>query len=318
MMSRNHIRPRRLAALAVLGLTGLLLAPGTVRAQGDGPHNLPLIPIGTNIFTPQVLVLSGNFIPAMTAVVPGASVDVVAFPITYIRTFALGSRFGRLFATLPISTLDASADVFDPLQGKFRFIDRGRSGVMDPMLTLHIGLAGAPALKPVEYMKHPKSIQVFAIAGVGMPFSTYDSSRLINLGTNRWTIRTGIGTVFPFGESKRTALEMSNNLYFFTKNNDVRGADYRQQDPLYVMENHLTHNFSPKLWGSIDARYQYGGAVATDGVPDHNWTNALGGGGSLGYQFNRKFGSWISLDKVLLKAGDAKQTMFRFQVAYSF
>ena len=168
-----------------------LLPAGRADAQGDGPHNLPLIPINTNIFTPQVLVLSGNFIPAGTAVVPGASVDVVAVPITYIRTFALGSHFGRLFAVLPVSTLDASADVFDPIQGKYRFIDRGRSGIMDPMVTLHIGLAGAPALKLGEFMKHPKSFQMVAIAGVGMPFGTYDSSRLINLGTNRWTIRTG-------------------------------------------------------------------------------------------------------------------------------
>jgi hypothetical protein len=124
--------------------------------------------------------------------------------------------------------------------------------------------------------------------------------------------------VVPFGEKKRTALEMSNNLYFFTKNDDVRGADYRQQDPLYVLENHLTHNFSPKFWGSLDARYQYGGAVATDGVSDHSWTNALGGGFSLGYQFTPHFGSWVSLDKVLLKAGDAEESMFRFQIAYSF
>ena len=296
----------------------LLLPAGRADAQGDGPHNLPLIPINTNIFTPQVLVLSGNFIPAGTAVVPGASVDVVAVPITYIRTFALGSHFGRLFAVLPVSTLDASADVFDPIQGKYRFIDRGRSGIMDPMVTLHIGLAGAPALKLGEFMKHPKSFQMVAIAGVGMPFGTYDSSRLINLGTNRWTIRTGIGTVFPFGEKKRTALEMSNNLYFFTKNNDVRNHDYRQQDPLYVMENHLTHNFTPKFWGSLDARYQYGGAVSTDGVPDHSWTNALGGGFTFGYQVTPHFGVWSSLDKVLLKSGDAEEKMFRFQIAYSF
>jgi hypothetical protein len=111
---------------------------------------------------------------------------------------------------------------------------------------------------------------------------------------------------------------MSNNLYFFTKNNDVRNHDYRQQDPLYVMENHLTHNFTPKVWGSIDARYQYGGAVATDGVSDHSWTNALGGGGTFGYQFTPHFGVWTSLDKVLLKSGDAEETMFRFQIAYSF
>ena len=117
MRLRTHRRLADSALVAMLLLLGLLLAPGTARAQGDGPHNLPLIPINTNIFTPQVLVLSGNFIPAMTAVVPGATVDVVAVPITYIRTFSLGGRFARLFAVLPVSTLDASADVFDPVRG---------------------------------------------------------------------------------------------------------------------------------------------------------------------------------------------------------
>ena len=200
-----------------------LLPAGRADAQGDGPHNLPLIPINTNIFTPQVLVLSGNFIPAGTAVVPGASVDVVAVPDHLHPDVRPGQPLRPPLRGA--SGLDAGRQrgrSSIPIQGKYRFIDRGRSGIMDPMVTLHIGLAGAPALKLGEFMKHPKSFQMVAIAGVGMPFGTYDSSRLINLGTNRWTIRTGIGTVFPFGEKKRTALEMSNNLYFFTKNNDVR------------------------------------------------------------------------------------------------
>jgi hypothetical protein len=196
MISRHHRRHCRLGPIAVLGLIVLLLIPGTARAQGDGPHNLPLMPINTNIFTPQVLVLSGNIGPAMTAVVPGATVDVVAVPITYFRTFAMGNRFGRLFAVLPVSTLDATGNYIDPRSGLPNSVSRGRSGIMDPLVTLHVGLAGAPALKPAEFMKHPRSFQMVAIAGVGMPFGTYDSDRLINLGTNRWTIRTGIGTSF--------------------------------------------------------------------------------------------------------------------------
>ena len=92
----------------VLALCACLLPAANAAAQGDGPHNLPLLPIGTNIFTPQALVLSGNFNPAGDTFIPNASVDVVAVPITYIRTFALGSRFGRLFVVVPLSTLDAS------------------------------------------------------------------------------------------------------------------------------------------------------------------------------------------------------------------
>ena len=88
----------------VLAVCACVLPASRAQAQGDGPHNLPLIPIGTNIFTPQVLVLSGNFNPQQTVLVPGAEIDVVAVPVTYIRTFALGNRFGRLFLVAPIST----------------------------------------------------------------------------------------------------------------------------------------------------------------------------------------------------------------------
>ena len=34
---------------------------------------------------------------------------------------------------------------------------------MDPVVTMHVGLVGAPALKPGEYVKHPKSFQMVAI-----------------------------------------------------------------------------------------------------------------------------------------------------------
>ena len=302
---------------AVLALCACLLPATRAQAQGDGPHNLPLIPIGTNIFTPQVLVLSGNFNPQGTVLVPGAEIDVIAAPITYIRTFAMGSRFGRLFLVAPISTIDASVAAFDPISGVLRTPERRRSGFMDPMVTMHIGLVGAPALTLPEFVKHKKSFQMVAILGTSIPVGTYDSDRLINLGTNRWSFRTGIGTVFPFGN--RTALEMSNNLYFFTDNTDVSGpADERSQAPLYVLENHLTHNFTPKFWGSLEARYQYGGTTTTDERDDDNLTNALGGGASLGYQLTPHFGTWVTYGQVLAKKGDAEQKLFRFQIAYSF
>jgi hypothetical protein len=44
------------------------------------------------------------------------------------------------------------------------------------------------------------------------------------------------------------------------------GANVLEQDPLFVVESHLLHNFNPKLWGSIDLRYRYGGETTTDGV----------------------------------------------------
>ena len=93
---------------------------------------------------------------------------------------------------------------------------------MDPMVTMHIGLAGAPALKLPEFMKHPKVVPDGRHRRRGHAIRHLRQHRLINLGTNSWTIPHGHRDGLSVGREKRTALEMSNNLYFFTKNNDVR------------------------------------------------------------------------------------------------
>jgi hypothetical protein len=304
----------RRAALAMLA--SLALA-GTARAQGDGPHNLPLIPKGTNLFVVLPLGLSGNFNPSQTVLIPNANVDVFAVPLTYVRTFSLGGRFGRLFLTAPLSTLDASGTLIDPRTGQELTVSRGRSGWMDPMVTMHIGLVGAPALGLPEFMKHPKGFQMLAIVGTAIPIGTYDSTRAINLGTNRWTFRLGLGLVTPL--TKTTAWESANSVMLFTDNNDVFGrVATRSQDPLFVSENHLTHAFNPRWWGSIDLRWQIGGETHSDGVADDNRTNILGGGVTLGHTFNRHFSGYIGYGNVLASSGNADEWMVRTQLVYSF
>lgn len=60
----------RYVKLVLLAL--VLFLPGRAEAQGDGPHNLPLIPIDTNIFAGIGLCLSGSFNPTQTVLIPGA------------------------------------------------------------------------------------------------------------------------------------------------------------------------------------------------------------------------------------------------------
>jgi len=311
MSPKNSVRR---IALAVVGCMALA---GTARAQGDGPHQLPLAPKGMNIFVTVPLGLSGNFNPSQTVLIPKADVDVFALPVVYVRTFSLGGRFGRLFLTAPLATLDAGGTIIDPRTGQELNVSRGRTGWMDPLVTLHVGLVGAPALGLAEFVKHPKGFQMFAIVGTGIPIGTYDATRAINLGTNRWTFRLGLGTVTPLG--KATAWESANSVLLFTDNNDIFGkAGTRSQDPLFISENHFTHSFNPKWWGSIDLRYQYGGETQTDGIPDDNLTSILGGGLTLGHTFNRHFSGYIGYGQVLAKKGDAEERMVRGQLAYSF
>jgi hypothetical protein len=294
-----------------------LTMPALAFAQGDGPHNLPLIPKDVNIVAVMPMGLSGNFNPQQTVLVPRAEIDVFALPITYIRTFSLGGRFGRLFLTAPLATLDAAGTIVDPISGRDINVSRGRSGWMDPILTLHVGLIGTPALAPAEFVQRPKSFQMVGIVGTTIPIGTYDSSRAINLGTNRWSFRLGVGSVTPL--SKSVNWESANTVLLFTDNNDVFGSfETRSQDPLFISENHFTYQFNPKWWSSVDLRWQYGGETETDDVPDDNLTNVLGGGLTLGHQFTQRTGAYVSYGRLLAKEGEAKEWMIRGQLTYSF
>ena len=98
-------------SVLALALGACLLPGGRAAAQGDGPHNLPLAPTGMNLFVTTGLYLTGNFNPQQTVLIPQANVDGFALPLTYVHTFGLGKQFARVFATVPLSTLEANAEV---------------------------------------------------------------------------------------------------------------------------------------------------------------------------------------------------------------
>ena len=197
---------------------------------------------------------------------------------------------------------------------------RPHSGWADPFFQLRVGLFGAPGLTPAEFVKHKQTLQVYGLVGFSPPLGEYDSARLINLGTNRWAIRLGAPVVVPFGNPKAPFwLEAIPNVYLYTDNTDVSGpGTERSQDPLWVLETHLSHNLTKMFWLSFDLRGQYGGATTTDGVYDDNKTEQLGGGGTLGIQLSRPLGLQVTYGTIFAKSGNARGNMWRFRMTYAF
>lgn len=152
-----------------------------------------------------------------------------------------------------------------------------------------------------------------------MPIGDYESDRALNLGTNRWAFRLGLPMVLPFGNPKQpTFWEVVPSLMLFTDNTDPFRADRREQDPLAIVESHLSHNFTPKLWGSLDLRYQYGGETTTDGVSDDNRLDQLGGGLTLGYAINRSWSLFLGYGEIIAKNDDSEGQMLRFRLIWVF
>ena len=309
----------RLALAALLSLA----AAGTARAQGDGPRAWLFAPDGINAISFTWMDLSSNYNFAGDILIPNADIDSDVEALAYIRYFGLGGRFAQVQATGIFGGVGGTVTV--PPGSGFplppgTYDTRRFRGFGDPIFTFRLGLVGAPALKLPEFVKHKQGVQVYGFIAVAPPLGEYESTQLINLGTNRWTTRLGAPVVVPLRTGLTpTYLEVVPSLSFFSRNDDVAGkAAERTQDMLFVTEAHLTHNLTPKFWIGGDLRYQYGGETTTDDIEDDNRANALGGGVGAGYQIARPLGVFVTWGKVMAEADGSRGTMWRIRMSLAF
>jgi hypothetical protein len=163
---------------------------------------------------------------------------------------------GRVEAIVPYTWLSGTADYQgEPVQ---RTVD----GFANPALKLSINLYGAPALTLKEFAGWEQDLIVGASLRVTPPWGQYDASRIVNIGTNRWSFKPEVG--FSKGVGPWT-LEAQAAATFFTDNEDFYGGNKRAQDPLYSLQGHVVYGFSSGIWTSVDATYFAGGRSTVNG-----------------------------------------------------
>jgi hypothetical protein len=120
---------------------------------------------------------------------------------------------------------------------------------------------------------------------------------------------------------KSTWLEVYPAIHLYTANNaptKITRADKTEQLPLFSLENHLSHNFTDKLWASLDLRYQYGGELKADGEKQDNKLNVIGGGATIGYQIIPPLGINIAYGNVFNNPSNVEATMFKITAVFSY
>ena len=136
------------------------------------------------------------------------------------------------------------------------------TGLGDPLLRVSVNFYGAPALTMNEYPSYQQDLIVGASLQVTPPLGQYDSTRLLNVGTHRWSIKPELGVSKAWGA---VTLELIPAVTFFTTNHDFFGGQTLAQAPIYSMQGHLIYEFFPALWGALDAIYYAGGRTTIDG-----------------------------------------------------
>ena len=303
-----------------LSVAALLLLPVEGQAQGDGPRVQTPAPAGINVVSLTFHGLSSNFNFAQSILIEDADISSDVWALSYKRFFSLGGRLAELWVTGIWGSVSGSGTVGSdpppilPFPPGTELDIPTISGLADPYVALRVGLSGAPALGLQEFLSTPQSFQLYALLGANVPLGEYSSSKPLNLGTNRWAFRLGLPMVLPFASPEsRTSLEVVPSLYLYTDNDDPFRAGLREQDPLFVVESHLTRNLTDRLWAGLDLRYQTGGATTTDGVSDDNRIASVGGGATVGFEVAPFFQVFGGYGGIFAETDGSEGQMWRFR-----
>jgi Putative MetA-pathway of phenol degradation len=234
-----------------------ILMPGrSVHGQALEPRSYANTPVGINFLLLGYGYTEGDVAFDASSPIKDAKVNVHSGILAYARSLDVWGLSGKVLAALPVAEASGSATVAG--QGR----DRQVLGLADPLLRLSVNFFGAPALSMEDFPTYQQDIIVGAGLQVTAPLGQYDSTKLLNIGTNRWSFKPELGVSKAWGP---VTLELIPAITFFTRNDDFLDGKSLEKDPVYSVQGHLIYEFSPALWAALDATYYVGGRTTVDG-----------------------------------------------------
>jgi hypothetical protein len=287
----------------VAGLA-LLLWPALASAQELEPGAYWPIPNGLNILTAVAASNRGDvtFDPALPVQDAHARIGSTAFSFT--RALNVAGRSANAGISVPL----VGGHIDGLYLGEHTEVDR--FGLGDPRLRFALNLYGAPTMTPREFASYRQRLIVGVSVVVVPPLGQYDSSRIINLGTNRWSFKQEIGLSRSYG---KWVAEFMFGVWVFTDNPDFLGGRTREQDRIVATQVHFTRRFTPTMWLAADANFYEGGRTTVGGKQNLDlqknsrtgvtFSKGLGGGHAIRASFSRGAYTTIGADFLSIAVG---------------
>lgn len=253
--------PWRFSELKFLGWMIGALALGTAlsietHAQDLEPRAFANTPVGLNFLIGGYAYSKGAVGTDPSVPIEDAEVKLNSAVLAYVRTLDLWGRSGKFDIILPYTWASGSATFAGQAQ------TRDVSGLGDPRLRFSMLFYGAPALSLDEFQDYKPDIIIGGSFEVTPPLGQYDSDKLLNIGTNRWSLKPELGISKTLGP---LTLELSTGVRFYTDNNDFLDGKTLQLSPVYSVQGHLIYSITPGIWLGLDALYYTGARATIDG-----------------------------------------------------
>lgn len=245
-----------------LGFTLLLFAAvaSPLRAQDLAPRAYVITPVDSNVIVLTWSYYSGGVDLNGTVPIANARGRFSVPILSYYHSFNLLGRSANITASLPYGVGTFEGEVFEQHESVYR------SGLLDFSARLSVNLFGGQAMPAQRFAKWKQKTLLGASLKIIAPTGQYDPERLINWSINRWAFKPELGYSERWG---KWVLDAYAGVWFYTTNPVFFSLPLPQpqnEKPIGSFESHLSHDFKPGTWISLDGNFWFGGVTSLSGI----------------------------------------------------
>jgi len=288
----------------------LVRVPDHGYAQFAEAHHYDNAPVGVNQVELAYAYGRSNASIDTSLVVAGAKFNLNQGTITYTRSFGLFHRVSWLEASVPLAGLGGSVSATN--------LHRSVTGTGDSSYAVTALLKGGPALRVAQFADYKPTTTVGVSLSISAPTGQYNSNKLLNLGSDRWSFKPEIAVSHPFGLEQKWQCDVYAHAYFFTDNTSYKGREILRQEPLPGLEGHVSYFFVHNAWASIDTLYSFRGATVIDGIHQNDAQKNFTLGSEVNVSLNPRNSLVFQFAKALVHQNGPAVTGFAVKYSYSW
>jgi hypothetical protein len=244
-------------------LTALIsFAAGAARlaAQDLAPRAYVITPLHSNAITITWSFFDGGVNFNGTVPIANATGTYYVPTLTYYHSLSFFGRSANVTASLPYGVGNFKGDVSGQTQSIYR------SGLLDAVFRFSVNLIGARAMQPKEFRSWKQKRLLGVSLKMVAPTGQYSPSKLVNWGSNRWAFKPEVGFSERWGH---WVLDAYAGVWFYTRNPASFAGPVvapQTETPIAALESHLSYDFKPRLWMSLDGNFWDGGITSLSGI----------------------------------------------------
>ena len=296
--------------LLVCFALAFLYTPRKACAQFNDARAYDNTPVGVSQLELDYTYVRSNASLDPSLAIAGANLNLNQGTIAYTHYFGVFHRLGWVEAAVPLAGLDGSIPATN-IQGSI-------AGAGDSSYQLVMLLKGGPALSIEQFASYKPATSLGLSLTITAPTGLYNSNKILNLGSDRWSFKPEIALSHPFGPDQKWEFDAYGNATFYTDNTSYQGNEILRQEALPGLEGHVSYSFNDKVWLSLDTRYSFRATTDVDGVSQNNAQQNFIVGSELNISLSPQNSLTLVFAKAIVHQNGPTATAFSIKYDYTW